>query len=108
MIKYKSLLCCAIICSIVQFSILNNSCTISTGCIRDDEEWDALSKILAYSYILHQCHLTSQAVKLYNLLNNLLTSGWGGNPILLFLANLAGEVQDNSMKVSHVSCFILV
>ena len=77
-------------------------------CFRDDDEWDALPKILEYSYKLHHCHQTAQAVKLYNLLNILLNSGWGGKPILLFLANLAGEVQDNSVKVSHISCFILV
>jgi hypothetical protein len=91
-------------------NILNNSCAIFTDCcsIRDDDEWDALPKILAYSYKLHQCHLTAQAMKLYDLLNILLNSGWGRKPVLLFLANLAGEVQDNNMKVSHISCYILV
>jgi hypothetical protein len=74
-----------------------------TDCFRDDDEWDALSKILAYSYGLHHCHQTAQAAKLYNLINILLNSGWGRKPILLFLANLAGEVQDNNTKVSHVS-----
>jgi hypothetical protein len=72
-------------------------------CFRDDDEWDALPKILAYSYKLHHCHQTAQAVKLCNLINILLNSGWGRMPILLFLANLAGEVQDNSMKVSRKS-----
>lgn len=73
-----------------------------TDCFRDDDEWDALSKILAYSYRLHHCHQTAQAAKLYNLINILVNSGWDRKPILLFLANLA-EVQDNSIKVSHIS-----
>jgi hypothetical protein len=76
--------------------------------MRDDDEWDTLPKILAYSHRLHEHHLTAQAMKLYNLLNILLNSGWGSKPILLFLANLAGEVQDNSMKVSHISWVVLV
>jgi hypothetical protein len=71
----------------------------------DDDEWDAFLKILAYSYKLHHCHQTAQAVKLYNLINILLNSGWGRKPILLFLANLAGEVQDESMKVSQKYIF---
>lgn len=70
-----------------------------------------MAEILAYSYKLHQCQLTAQAVKLYELVNNLLSASWGGNStveaILLFLANLAGEAedcaQDNSLKVSHDS-----
>ena len=77
-------------------------------CFRDDDEWDASSKILAYSYKLHHCHQTAQAAKLYNLINILLNSGWGGNPVLLFLASLAEEVQDNTMKVSHIYFCILV
>jgi hypothetical protein len=93
----------------VMCSILNNARVMLTGCcFRDDDELDALPQILAYSYKLHNCNQTAQAVKLYNLINILLNSGWGRKPILLFLANLAGEVQDNSMKVSHISFFILV
>lgn len=101
---HKAQLNCAVMCS-----ILNNSRVMLSGCcFRQDEEWDALPKILAYSYKLHHCHQTAQAVKLYNLINILLNSGWGKKPILLFLANLAGEVQDNSMKVSHISFFFIL
>ena len=95
---HKTQLNCAVMCS-----ILNNSRVMFTDCFRDDDDWDALSKILAYSYKLHHCHQTAQAAKLNNLINILLNSGWGRKPILLFLANLAGEVQDNSIKVSHIS-----
>jgi len=98
---HKAQLNCAFMCS-----ILNNSRVMLTDCcFKHDDEWDALSKILAYSYKLHHCHQTAQAVKLYNLINILLNSGWGRKPIMLFLVNLAEEVQDNSMKVSHVFFF---
>jgi len=103
---HKAQLNCAFMCS-----SLNNSHVMLTDCFRHDDEWDALPKILAYSYKLHHCHQTAQAMKLYNLINILLNSGWGRKPILLFLVNLAGEVQDNSMKVSHISfsyCSVLV
>jgi hypothetical protein len=76
--------------------------------VGNNEEWDAVSQILAYSYRLHECHLTAQAMKVYDLINGLLNAGWDGNPtveaVLLFLANLAGEVQvcaqDTHVKVS--------
>jgi hypothetical protein len=70
----------------------------------DNGEWDAVSQIVAYSYTLHQHHLTVQAVKLYNLVNSLVDTGWGTNATLRFLANLAGEVQscpqDTNMRVT--------
>jgi hypothetical protein len=84
--------------------------------VGNNEEWDAVSEILAYSYKLHECHLTAQAMKLYDLISGLLNGGWARNPImkaiLCFLANLAGEVQvcawDSNVKVSpfhlHESC----
>jgi hypothetical protein len=68
------------------------------------EEWDAVSQIVAYSYMLHQHHFTIQAVKLYNLMNSLVDAGCGMNATLRFLANLAGEVQsclqDTNMRVT--------
>jgi len=100
---HKAQLNCAVMCS-----ILNNPCVMLTDCFKDDDEWDALPKILAYSYKLHHCHQTAQAVKLYNLINILLNSGWGRKPILLFLVDLAGEMQDNNMKVSHISFFFIL
>jgi hypothetical protein len=60
----------------------------------DSEDWDAVSEILAYSYTLHQHHLTVQAVKLYNMMNSLVDAGWGTIATLRFLVSLAGEVQD--------------
>jgi hypothetical protein len=68
-------------------------CNFTGPHFADSEEWDAVSKILLYSYTLHQHRLTVQAVKLYNLMNSLVDADWGTHATLRFLAYLAGEVQ---------------
>ncbi|PNF25042.1 hypothetical protein B7P43_G06983 [Cryptotermes secundus] len=77
----------------LSYAVLLNKSYTSCPHFADSEEWDAVSQILAYSYTLHQHHLTVQAVKLYNLMNSLVDTGWGTNATLRFLASLAGEVQ---------------
>jgi hypothetical protein len=73
-------------------------------CVENNEELDAVSQILAYSYKLHECHQTAQATKLYDLMIDLLNVGWDRNPtveaVLRFLVNLAGEVQISSWDTS--------
>lgn len=82
---------------------------LTDSCAENNEKWDALSQILAYSYKLHECRQTAQAMRLYDLISGLSNAGWDKNPtvdtILLFLVHMAGhEVQvsacDTNLKVS--------
>ncbi|XP_021938157.1 gamma-tubulin complex component 6 isoform X3 [Zootermopsis nevadensis] len=97
----------------ISYGILLNKSRTSYSCAENNEKWDALSQILAYSYKLHECRQTTQAMRLYDLISGLSNAGWDKNPtvdtILLFLVHMAGhEVQvsacDTNLKRVPLIC----
>ena len=89
--------------AISKFNKTQSQCPLSyfkwhcvfAGMYYGDEDLDAVSKILAYSYKLYQWNSSVQASQLHKLMDNLLNTNSASNPTieatLLFLANLADE-----------------